>query len=65
MFCPPISCIGADVVQFDSNSPGEDRFAIREALLDNTDIIRAYAVIDGHGGFLAADIVCKSNEFKY
>lgn len=43
--------IDVDVIQMDSNQPGEDRFCVRENAY-----ARAYAVIDGHGGFLAADI---------
>lgn len=43
-----------DIAQLDSNSPGEDRFQILK--YNNFD---AYCVIDGHGGYLAADITLK------
>lgn len=48
------SSIGIDVVQMESNLPGEDRFCARE----NSEC-KAYAVFDGHGGYLAADICGK------
>jgi hypothetical protein len=47
--------VGVDVIQFESNSPGEDRFCIREKILKCGSPIKAYSVIDGHGGYLAAD----------
>lgn len=52
--------INVDAIQFDSNDPGEDRFCIREQWLQNSgQEVKAYAVIDGHGGFLAADMTCE------
>jgi hypothetical protein len=41
------------VSQVESNLPGEDRFSVRV-----TNDISAYAVYDGHGGYLACDIAC-------
>ena len=41
----------AHVTQIESNCPGEDRYCIRI----HSDI-KGYAVVDGHGGHLAADI---------
>lgn len=40
-----------DAAQLESNSPGEDRFRVVQK-----DGISAFAVLDGHGGYLAADI---------
>ena len=39
------------VCQLSSNLPGEDRYCIRV-----NETVQAYAVLDGHGGFLACDI---------
>jgi hypothetical protein len=44
--------IGFDVCQLESNSPCEDRFHILQK-----NKIQAFAVLDGHGGFLTADTV--------
>jgi hypothetical protein len=41
------------VCQVESNLPGEDRYCVRV-----TEDILTYAVYDGHGGYLAADIAC-------
>ena len=57
--------VDVDVVQLESNTPGEDRFCVRERIyrpgtgnetVGSNTIDRAYVVIDGHGGFLAADM---------
>jgi hypothetical protein len=50
-----------DVIQLESNSPGEDRFCVYERPY-GAGIDRAFGVVDGHGGYLAADmtgIVCR------
>ena len=39
------------VCQLSSNLPGEDRYCVRV-----NETVQAYAVLDGHGGFLACDI---------
>jgi len=39
------------ISQTQANSPGEDRFSLRI-----TPLIQAFAVFDGHGGFLACDL---------
>lgn len=39
------------ISQTQANDPGEDRFSIRI-----TPSIQAFAVFDGHGGFLACDL---------
>lgn len=39
------------VCQLSSNLPGEDRYCVRA-----NEAVQAYAVLDGHGGFLACDI---------
>lgn len=44
----------ASINQLESNVPGEDRYSIRILAED----IKLFAVIDGHGGYLAADMVC-------
>ena len=41
-----------DAIQIESNLPGEDRFCVRDY-----GSVKGFAVIDGHGGYLAADIV--------
>jgi hypothetical protein len=44
----------SSIHQLESNVPGEDRYSIR-ILADD---IKLFAVIDGHGGYLAADMAC-------
>ena len=59
------SCLNLSVSQIESNSPGEDRYSV---LINST--MKGFCVIDGHGGYLAADIatsfildnLCKSIE---
>lgn len=43
--------VEVDCVQIESNCPGEDRFCARR-----TEKVQAFGVMDGHGGYLAADI---------
>ena len=38
-----------------SNSPCEDRNCSRQGLVQSTELVRGYAVFDGHGGVLAAE----------
>lgn len=47
-FVPDIS-----IAQVESNLPGEDRYCVRV-----TNDVSCFAVLDGHGGYLAADIAC-------
>lgn len=49
LFLPNLSI---NISTIDSNSPSEDRWCVRL----NCSIARGCAVIDGHGGYLAADI---------
>jgi hypothetical protein len=44
--------ISINIATIDSNAPSEDRWCVRL----NSSIARGCAVIDGHGGYLAADI---------
>ena len=48
-----------DAAQIESNLPGEDRFCSRESR-----DLKAYCVIDGHGGYLAADICGKQECYR-
>jgi hypothetical protein len=41
------------IAQVESNLPGEDRFSVRA-----TKDVSAFAVFDGHGGYLACDMAC-------
>ena len=41
----------------ESNAPCEDRNCFRQGLVQSTELVRGYAVIDGHGGVLAAEQV--------
>ena len=41
------------ISQVESNLPGEDRYSLRVA-----NDVAAFAVYDGHGGYLACDMAC-------
>ena len=41
------------ISQVESNLPGEDRYSVRV-----TNHVSAFAVYDGHGGYLACDMAC-------
>ena len=41
------------IAQVESNLPGEDRYCVRVS-----NDVSAFAVYDGHGGYLSADIAC-------
>jgi serine/threonine protein phosphatase PrpC len=43
--------VSYDISQLESNKPGEDRFCVVQR-----NNLFGFAVIDGHGGYLAADI---------
>jgi hypothetical protein len=49
-----------DVIQLESNVPGEDRFCVYEKPYERGNSVdRAFGVVDGHGGYLAADMTGK------